>query len=285
MCRLTDIAGGFAMATAAGPLFQSERRPDMLSGTPRAHAIDRWIFVAMAAWFIVIVLTGFIPDSLMKIAMVKAGQHPPFPVVMHMHAVVMGSFLLLLLAQTVLMATGRNEQHKKLGILAFALVPLLVVVGLVLAPTTYWTVWQGANFGPPPVRTMLTGVLHDLENILLLQIRVGILFPLFMALALKARGVNAGMHKRMVFLATAVALPAAFARMTWLPNTPGSPLGLDLWILFAVSPMFLWDVTRNRRVHEAYVIWMAIYLPVAVVVYGLWDTPLWHSTARRIMGV
>lgn len=48
---------------------------------------------------------------------------------MHVHAVAMGSFLLLLLTQTVLMATGRCELHKRVGIAAFAFVPLLVVVG------------------------------------------------------------------------------------------------------------------------------------------------------------
>ena len=65
------------MATAIGSLDLGEKRPDLLSGTPRAHAIDRWIFVFMAAWFIAIVLAGFIPDSLMKIEMVRTGQRPP----------------------------------------------------------------------------------------------------------------------------------------------------------------------------------------------------------------
>ena len=56
------------MATIASELAERPQRPDMLSGTPRAHSIDRWIFVAMAAWFIVIVLTGFVPDALGKSA-------------------------------------------------------------------------------------------------------------------------------------------------------------------------------------------------------------------------
>ena len=89
------------MATVAETFGGRIRRDDLLSGTPRAHAIDRWIFVAMAAWFIAIVLAGFIPDSLMKIEMVRTGQRPPFPLVLHMHAVLMGSFLLLLLAPSV----------------------------------------------------------------------------------------------------------------------------------------------------------------------------------------
>src|SRR3954452_22335875 len=118
--------GHTGMATVAGGFSSREGHPDALSGTPRAHALDRWIFVVTAVWFIAIVLTGFIPDSLMKVAAVQAGgrsacaagarRPPPFPLVLHMHAVLMGSFLLLLLTQTVLMATGRRELHMRVGI-------------------------------------------------------------------------------------------------------------------------------------------------------------------------
>jgi membrane protein required for beta-lactamase induction len=74
--------------------------------------------------------------------------------------------------------------------------------------------------------------------------------------------------------------------MTWLRRTlPASPVATDLYILAALSPLFLWDIVRNRRFHEAYVIWLAIYVPVALVAYRLWDTAYWHATARSIMGV
>lgn len=274
------------MATVAQKLWLKERHPDILSGTPRAHAIDRWIFVFTAVWFILIVLTGFVPDSIGLLGAVKSGAHPPLPIVLHMHAIAMGSFLLLVLTQSILMATGRREQHKKLGIAAFVLVPLLVAIGCVLAPTIYHLVWNLAQSGPPDLRPQFHKRVLALENILLLQIRIGILFPLLMIIALKNRGANVGLHKRMIFLATAVPLPAAIDRMTWLPNTlPASPVGTDLWILAALSPLFMWDIVRNRRVHEAYWIWLAMYVPVALLVYRLWDTPWWHSTARTIMAV
>src|SRR3954452_13464874 len=186
------------MATVASPIIIRERRPDLLSGTPRAHALDRWIFVVQAACFIAIVLTVFIPDSIEKVAAVQAGQRPPFPLVLHMHAVAMGSFLLLLLTQSVLMATGRCELHKRLGIAAFALVPVLVVIGLVLAPTIYHQVWNFAQTAPPELKTKLQYRLRVLDDILLMQMRIGILFPLFMGIALRARGQNAGLHKRMI---------------------------------------------------------------------------------------
>jgi hypothetical protein len=274
------------MATLAGNFAFRERRPDMLSGTPRAHAVDRWIFVAMAGWFIAIVLAGFVPDAIGMVAAVKAGTRPPLPLVLHVHAVAMGAFLLLLLTQSLLMATGRCELHKRVGIAAFVLVPVLVVVGLILAPTIYHQVWNFAQAAPADVRPRMQQRLLALDNILLMQIRIGILFPLFIALGLKARATNSGLHKRMMFLATAAPMPAAIARMHWLPNTlPATPVGTDLWILVAVSPMFVWDVMRNRRVHEAYWLWLGLYVPFALIVYALWDRPWWHGAARQIMGV
>ena len=273
------------MATLAENLSVTERRSDVLSGTPRAQTIDRWIFVFMAAWFIAIVLAGFIPDSLMKIEAVQAGERPPFPLVLHMHAVLMGSFLLLL-AQAWLMATGKSAQHMQLGKLAMVLAPALVIVGFVLAPTMYHMLWDEAQSALPGKQEELQGVLSVRENILLLQLRVGILFSLFLAIGLRARGQNAGLHKRMMFLATAMALPAGIDRIPWLVHSlPVSPVSPDLYTLVAVAPMFLWDVLRNRSVHRAYVIWIAVNIPFAVAVHGLWDTPMWHQTARQIMGV
>lgn len=274
------------MATIAAKLFQSELRPDVLSGTPRAHAIDRWIFVFMAVWFIVIVLTGFIPDSIMKVGMVQSGARPPFPIVMHMHAVLMGSFLLLLLAQTTLMATGQKAYHMQLGLLAFVLAPALVIVGFVLAPTMYHETWNALQTAPAAKRGALQDLLSLKDNILLLQMRIGVLFPLLLAIGIRARGANAGLHKRMMILATAIPLPAGIDRIAWLPTTlPANPIATDLYTMLAVSPMFVWDVIRNRRVHRAYWIWLAAFLPFLVAVNILWDTPGWHAAARQIMGV
>lgn len=274
------------MATVAGTLGSRERRPDALSGTPRAHAIDRWIYVLMAGWFIAIVLAGFIPDSVMKIGLVDAGKRPPFPLVMHAHAILMGAFLLLLFAQTWLMATGRAEYHMRLGVLAFVLAPALVIVGFILAPTMYHQLWDALQSAPPEARQNAQAAVSHSENVKLIQIRAGLLFPLFLLIGLTARNRDAGLHKRMMILATAVPLSAGIDRIHWLPSTmPVTPTSVDIGILVAVAPMFVWDVLRNRGVHRAYWIWLALFLPMAIAVNLLWDTPWWHSTAQRMMGV
>ena len=259
---------------------------DRLSGASRTNVIDRWIYVFTAVSFIAIVLAGFVPDSLAKLAAVQAGQRPPFPLVLHIHAVLMGSFLLLLLGQTVLVATGRRAGHMQLGVAALVLTPVIVITGFVLAPTIYHSVWNAAQAAPPPAKQQLQGTLSILEDILLLQMQGGILFSIYMWIALRARRGDPGLHKRMILLAVTAVLGAAFDRIEWLPTTmPGSPLAMELYCTLAVAPLFVWDVIRNRRIHRAWLIWAAFYVPCSALVYTIWDTPFWHATARHIMGV
>ena len=276
------------MATVADQgIVERQKRPDILSGTPRAHSIDRWIYVFTAASFVVIVLAGFIPSSIAKIAAVQAGERPPFPLLMHMHALLMGSFLLLLLAQTTLVAVGRCDLHRWLGLLSMIIAPALVVVGFLLIRTNFDLLWSALQSAPPGAeRDKLQGALEFTNNIKLLQLRIGILFSLFLVIALRARGKDAGLHKRMMILATAMTLPAGVDRIPWLPTTmPESPIGPDFWTLVAVSPMFIWDVVRNGGVHRAYWIWLGFVVPTAIAINVVWDAPWWHAFVRRLMGV
>ena len=274
------------MATISVTPAAREPARDHLSGTPRAHSIDRWIYVFTAASFIAIVLAGFVPSSIEKAAAVEAGTRPPFPLIMHLHALLMGAFLLLLLAQTTLVAMGRNALHMRLGLAAMLLAPAIVVVGFLLAQGNYLGLSAAAQSAPPAARAELTGIVSQLDNILLFQLRIGILFPLFLWIGLRARRRDPGLHKRMMILAVAVALPAGIDRIPWLPTTlPGSPLATDLYTLLAISPMLLWDLLRNRFLHRAYWIWFGVCVPLAILVNGLWDTQWWHLTAPALMGV
>lgn len=273
------------MATAAGTI-TTDSIDNLPSGSPIARAIDRWIYVFMAASFLVITLVGFVPDAIGQVAGIEAGARPPFPLIVHVHAVLMASFLLLLLAQATLMATGRRELHQQLGRVAMVLVPAIVLVSFIVFPAWYHSFWDAAHSGPPQFRAELQQAVSIFDNIVLWQIRITILFPLFIVLALRERRTDTGFHKRMMFLATALPVQAAIARIHWMPNTlPGSALSTDLYTLLIISPMFLWDLIRTRTVHRAYLIWIGVNLPFAVAVNLLWGTPWWHATAHRLMGV
>ena len=247
--------------------------------------IDRWIFVFMAVLLITVTLAGFVPDSLMKIGMVEAGKRPPFPLVMHLHAVAMGSWLLLLLAQTSLMATGRRAGHRQLGLTAMVLAPAVVVIGVVLAPTMYQQLWNSVHAMPggPDADGLQQVAIRG--NIALIQIQIGVVFAIVVTLAVRARKRDLATHKRLMVLAPIVAMPAAVDRITWLPATmPGSPLSPELYILLLAAPIFVWDLYRLGRVQRAYGIWLALVLPTGLLVNLLWNTPWWQRTVPWLMG-
>lgn len=268
------------MATVAPDI----REPIQEAPESLTRFIDRWIYVFMAAFLVVIVLVGFIPDSLDKIAAVESGERPPFPMAMHAHAVLMGAWMLLLLTQTTLMATGRSAMHMQLGIVAMVLAPALVLAGVVLVPTNLqlWVAFGEA--GPPEIQQVVQGFLHFMTNIALLQLRIAVCFLALVYIGLRARKRDSGLHKRMMILATIAPTPAAFDRMAFLPHTlPGSPLTVDLWPLIAIAPMFLWDLYRQGKVHRAYWIYAAIMVPTGIVINVLWDSPWWHSVAPGLL--
>jgi hypothetical protein len=246
---------------------------------------DRWIYVFMAALFIVTVFAGFIPDSIGKLGAVAAGKRPPFPMILHIHSVLMGSWLLLLLAQAVLMATGRAGFHKQLGMLGMVLAPAMVIVGFILIPTMDGQIVEGIRHGPPPVVVELRNILPIVLDIMLIQIRAGLVFVVLVGIALAMRRADPEVHKRLMFLATAAPLPAATDRITWLPSTmPGSALTVELWPLVVLAPLFFWDLYRQKRIHRAYWIWLAATIVPATAMHLLWGSDWWFRTALGLLG-
>ena len=216
---------------------------------------------------------------------IDSGARPPFPLVTHVHALLMGAFLLLLLAQSTLMAMGQQKYHRQLGLTAVVLAPALVIVGFVLVPTIYHMNLGVFQAAAPAAKAAAQRALNSNENIMLMQMRAGIMFSVMVTIALLSRKTDAGLHKRLMFLAIAPALSAATARLTWLPSTmPAIPLSIDAFSLLSILPMLLWDVARTRTVPKAYLIWAAVLAPIEIAIYSLWNTPWWHTTARWMVG-
>ena len=259
---------------------------DRLSGATRANVVDRWIYVFTAATFVAVILTGFIPDSFRQIAAIQAGQRPAVPIYTHIHAILMGSFYALILGQTVLVATDKRAWHMRLGWVSAILFPALVVAGIVLVVSNYHRLWSDMTVAPTAIKQQLQGLLAFSDNVLLFQLREIIIFVPLMWIALRARTRASGLHKRLILLAAAPLLSAAFDRIFWLPTTfPGSPTASEVYTLLAVTPLFIWDLARNRTVHGAYLLFAAFYVPLTIAVHSLWDTPWWYSTAPHILGV
>jgi len=121
---------------------------------------------------------------------------------------------------------------------------------------------------------------------MLVQIRVGLVFPLLAVIALMARKTDLELHKRLMFLSITPALPAAFDRMQWLPTTlPESALAPDLYIVASVMPLLIWDVIRSRKIHMAFWIWLVAMASSSTAIHLLWGTEWWQQFAPGLMGL
>jgi hypothetical protein len=247
-----------------------------------ARGIDRWIFTAIAVLFIVIALAGFVPTSLGMLAGVEAGRRAPLPLVLHVHAVLMGAWLLLLLTQASLVATNRRAVHQKLGVVGAVLLPAIIISGAVLVATTWQTLWSTL---PPEA---LGGIRAGLSNLLLFQGRLLVTFPVFIVWALLVRRRDPGAHKRLMFLGTAIPLAAGSNRLAislGISTTPESPLSLELLIVGVMLPLIVYDLVRHGRLHRTTAVWLGVNVAFAVATGLIWNSPWWVAMAPRLMGV
>jgi hypothetical protein len=263
--------------------------PDAISALPAtstlARLADRWVYVFMAALFIITALAGFVPESLAILTEVRGHVRPPLPLVMHLHALLMGSWLLLLFAQTLLMATGRRSLHRKIGAVALVLVPLILVTMVSLVRITFRDVViasaaQGADAGEmSDLRLLLSSLLPE-------QARAALLFGVFTAWALWLRNRDSQAHKRLMVLATLMPLPAAIDRIEWLPSTlPASPDSSSLYMLLWLSPVLIYDLLRYGRLHRVYVIGLLLNLPLAIASHFFAGSAWWIAAAPRLLGM
>ena len=112
-------------SAAAGTVHDQPAVRDDLGGHPRRRTrVDRWFYIGIAMFVILLHIAGFGP-SLLDQSM--RNDRPSWLVTIH--GVVAGAWLLLFLWQATLAATGRTSVHRRLG----AIAPALMVVMVVLA--------------------------------------------------------------------------------------------------------------------------------------------------------
>jgi hypothetical protein len=227
-------------------------------------------FYAGMAWLLVIIaVVGFTPRSLA----IVGGTMPNPPLVVHLHAAVLASWVALLAVQATLSLTGRMDLHRKWGLASLVIAPLVLIV--LIAVTI---VRQNDAFGTPggPI----------VNNILFLQIRSILLFPTFFIWALLTRRTDPQMHKRMMLLATLMLIDAAIARMEWLPfnQFPRSYLAIHLYLLLLFVPAVIYDLIRLGRIHRAWVWGLALTVPWVIATEFVWGSDWWVEFGPKLVG-
>ncbi len=198
-----------------------------------------------------------------------------FPVIVHLHVIAYGSWLVLLAAQVWLSQTGRVVEHRRLGLTALLLLPLMWVLGPAAAISQVvtnpympdrWISWLSVQF------TNVSG-----------------------SIALLAAGFlmrrHPSAHKRLMLMGTIAVTEPGFSRI-WEPLLAAhwgegyvtfyfsTYIGTFLLVL-AVGA---YDLATRRRLHPAYVgaaLWIFANEGAAT---WLFYQPFWLSSMKAMTG-
>jgi uncharacterized membrane protein YozB (DUF420 family) len=232
----------------------------VLTPRQREHAF----FSAMAIASSLAITGGFLNTYGARI---MAGSDAP--AIIHLHAAVFTSWLVLFVAQTLLIANGRVATHKKIGAASVALVALMLVTGVAAAIA----VTRAGHRGIPGVE------FPTAAGFLLLNINSVMVFVLLFAAGWYYRH-QAQVHKRLMLTATTGALIGpGVSRLPVASGNRALIAGLVFAFLFA-GPVY--DLLTRKRVHPAYLWACALALMAIGPVEAYASTGAWRAIASWI---
>ena len=233
----------------------------MVVERPARGQTDRLFFTGMALAAAFAVFVGFMPTYF-----IRSAALPALTPLYHLHGALFSSWIILLVAQTSLVAARRTDIHRRLGVVGAVLATIVFIVGVTVSIET-----MRRGGGPPGIdpRSFLSVPLGDI-----------IVFGALVTAAVMLRH-HRDSHKRLMLLATISVLTAAVARFlvqVQLAIPFGLFLGTDIFVLAVV----LDDFASLGRVHPA-TLWggamVVVFKPLLAVVSF---TPAWLAFADTL---
>ena len=189
---------------------------------------DRTFFASIATLALTLIIVGFAPTFFLK----EAFDTPDLTPRVHVHGALFTAWPLLLLAQALLIRSGKYSLHRTLGMFGIALVAGIVISGFMVV------------LGKP--RFNIASRAFIFTPLLAL-----ILFPLFVGAAIRFRR-DASAHKRWMLLATILLMSAGTRRVLHLLGIEAGPYVAE-FVTYALLllPLVVYDVARLHRLHPA----------------------------------
>jgi hypothetical protein len=262
---------------------------EAVMGAGAREGASRRFYMWMAATCFVIGVVGFMPTYFVPLA---KGAFKAEPMV-HIHGIILFSWLTFFFTQTWLVAQGKVLAHRTWGMLGISIVTAMTFI---ITTIVSLRVAQAALPGQP------AGISHDVRAFA--WVTMGGLFflvPVFILAIVKLK--DSETHKRLILLMTISMLGAPIARwfLTFLapapdPHAPPWPAGLPVVtappVLVALAPTLLGDVLlfvamaydwRTRgKVHPVYLIGGGIMLVLHVTLVPVANSAAWQSLAAAI---
>lgn len=242
----------------------------------RSPTLSRWnaerlFYSGMALAMLATIFIGFAPSYYLRGLVEPYAPVPLLPMtpVSHLHGILFSAWTALFVTQTWLVGAGRPDIHRKLGLIGFALLPAMIVVGLLAA--LYGAV---RHAGPPmiPPLQFLAVPLFDIP-----------VFATLIGVALWKRR-EAQTHKRLMLLTMVGMMGPAIGRLP-LPAMLPPPV-----VIFGIPDLFLlalvaWDFASRGRLHKATVWGGALLVGSQVLRVAVMTTPAWLAFAAWTVGL
>jgi hypothetical protein len=230
-----------------------------MASRPVKTRVDDYFFAAMSVVILGTVVLGFARTYYL------AGTfRAPLPsVLIHVHAVVFSSWIVLLIAQTSLASVGRIGWHRKLGVFGAVMVFVMAFVGVLAAIDS-----QRRHFAVPGL---------DSSTTLAIQLSQLAVFAILATWGIRSRR-DGPAHKRLMLLATIVLMGPAinrwpFAFIQNIPSTTG--LIIDAFLL-SVAAL---DLLTRRRIHRVTLMGGLLIFVMIPAMFALGRTGVWlHFT-------
>jgi hypothetical protein len=231
---------------------------------PRESRLERYFFPGMALLILGTVFLGFARSY--YLAGVFRAPLPNW--LIHVHGAAFSSWILLLIAQTSLVAANRVDVHRKVGLVGFGLACLMVILGTLAATDS---LRRALGPGGPAAGT-------DPKAFYIIPLTDMLIFGTLVFFAFRAR-FHPPAHKRLMLIATIALMDAAITR--W-------PIGFirhnPFWVTVLFTYGFLvlllaFDLWTTRKVHRV-TIWASLFLiAVQQVRVPIGGTSGWHAFA------
>lgn len=239
------------VTAAAGPASTVSRLP--------GRRYDHLFFTTMSVVMLATVFAGFAPTYFLA-GMTRAHLASP---ILHVHGAAFTAWVVLLIVQSVLVASHRIKIHQWLGFGVFALGAFMVVLGTLAATDS-----MVRHMAEDPIAT---------QEFYIVSLSEMMVFGVLLVFAYRARRRPAE-HKRLIYVATTTLMGAAIFRlpMHWV-HARLHVVCLMMYVFLAI--LMAYDYWSARRVNKA-TLWASLFLIlVEETRMPLATTAAWHAFA------
>ena len=222
-------------------------------------------YQGVAVAVLLTIAVGFAPSYYARLS--SAGN--PVPLIVHVHAAVFTLWILLVITQTALVASSRTAIHRRVGMLAAVMVPVMLGLG-------YATAVTGARAGWNPSG----GVFGDALGFMAVSVLDLLLFSGFFLAGFLYRG-RPGWHKRLMMLSAMGGF--LWPAITRIPGVAGqAPAMFALLTAFLLAGP-IQDLRTTRRVHPVNLWGSLIVLASFPLRRAIGTSDAWHRLAEWLI--